>query len=265
MGNKRFVLKMPMKIKLCLFGALVILAFIMSGCDDGVSSGDKNSGTGENTGGDELLYIHAKIENASEYSDVVEVKFMVYDISINRHVELARSIWKNGGFTIELPKTLDSNFLHPLIRRDLLLGGRWIPGIAEMQPTLTINNENVRVDNNYFVGVNKDGWEVVSFIAFMKDEDDIVANFTYVDSDVIISGYTEQEFQVSPNRFERNTMTCSVSWKKGWNVWYLSRHQLATNNMFITKDQWLTTPINELKWLVTPIGTIKRSGRIYED
>jgi hypothetical protein len=192
--------------------------------------------------------ITAKVENASEFRNVVAVKFMAYDISVNRHVELARGNWKNGGFTIEPPKTLDPNFLHPLIRRDVLLGGYWIPGITEIQPTLTISNENVRVDNNYFVGVDKDGKEVASFGLFMEDKDDTHANFTYVDSDVTISGYKIEEFQIRPNRSERNITTYSVSWEKGWNVWCLSRCQSDTGSMFITEDQWSTTPIRGLKW-----------------
>ena len=193
--------------------------------------------------------ITAKVENASEFSNVVAVKFMAYDISVNRHVELARGIWKNGGFTIKLPKALDPNFLHPLIRRNVLLGGYWIPGITEIQPTLTISNENVRVDNNYFVGIDKDGEEVAFFYLFMEDKNSFhEANFTYVDSDVTISGYTKREFQVSPNWSERNTTTYSVSWKEGWNVWYFSEYQLATDSMSITEYQWSTTPIRGLKW-----------------
>jgi len=155
---------------------------------------------------------------------------------------------------IELPKRLGSNFLHPLIRHDVLLGGYWIPGIAEMQPTLTISNESVRVDNNYFAGVDKDGWEVVHFLTFIKDKDDThSAHFTYVDSDVTISGYTKREFQITSNWFERSTMTCSISWKKGWNVWYLSSYESTTDNMLIMENQWSTTPIRKLRWYGYPL------------
>ena len=85
-----------MKKKLCSFGVAVILAFMMSSCGGGESLAGKDSAN-ENNNGNEL-YIDAKVENASEFNNVVEVKFMVYDVSVDRHVELSSSIWKNDGF-----------------------------------------------------------------------------------------------------------------------------------------------------------------------
>jgi len=71
--------------------------------------------------------ITAKVENASKYSNVVEVKLMVYERDTipttqgsvtyfsGHYVELARSDWKNGRFTIELPKKLPANYLRWLV------------------------------------------------------------------------------------------------------------------------------------------------------
>jgi len=203
--------------------------------------------------------ITAKVENASEFSNVVEVKLMAYNNArnVNRHIELARGIWKNDGFTIELPEMLDTFFLHPLVRGNRLLNGRYWPGIEEMQPTLTISNEKVNVTNNYFVGVDKYGEEVATF-SFMKIDDGSHAIFTYVDSDVTISGYRITEFQAQPNWpwSSRDITTYSVNWKKGWNVWYFSYIQSVTDSISIREIHWSTSPISGQKWYGNPIELI---------
>ena len=53
--------------------------------------------------------ISAKVENASECKNVDVVKLMVVDMNSERYeyVELASVKWKNDGFKIKLPKTVN--------------------------------------------------------------------------------------------------------------------------------------------------------------
>jgi len=193
--------------------------------------------------------IKAKVENASKYSNVVEVKLMVHDRNINKYVELARGKWKDGSFTIIPPKALGQNNINALIR-----DGRHPTNIHFVQSTMTISNENVRVGNIYFVGVDKRGNAVATFSPVKEDEDGYTETiFTYVDSDVTIFGYTYGEGHThpanedAPSWFEITT-TYSVEWKKGWNVWCFSRHHTRVDYTVITTEQWSTTPVSGLKW-----------------
>jgi len=206
-----------------------------------------------------------EVENASEFKNVVEVKLMVYErdsiravgsygstFTTNLYIALARSEWKDNGFTIEFPKTLASNYLYPLIRGDAIA-----PPITRIpkQPTTTISNGNVKVTTAYFVGYDKDGNVVAVFSPanIDKNGNTQTATFTYVNSDVSISGYSKAGghampiYPDGPSAFETTT-NYSVKWKKGWNVWSLSRTHTVEGYTAITTEQWTTTPVSELKW-----------------
>jgi len=212
-------------------------------CDNGISPEDN----------DYELHTSARVENASKYSDVVEVKLIVYDLSTDRYVEVARSNWKDGGFTIILPKALDPNYLHSFIHYDGLPST-----ITHVSSTLTISNKNVKILNvSDFIGVDKDGNAVTRFYPFKVDKDGNfnVVRFIYVDSDATISGYIKTETAIAEFDDDKNgdiwyvwekTMNFSLKWKKGWNVWLHSRSYTKTERTII--EQWTTTSESELKW-----------------
>jgi len=232
-----------MRKKLCLFVVLAILVFIAPNCDNGMSPKDN----------DNELRIYAKVENAPEYSDVVEVKLVTVTSGV-----VARGEWKGDGFTIVLPKTLGLNHLHTLINNKAST-----ITIINTPSTLTMSNKNVNVVTANFVGVDKDGNEVTYFFPFEIDKDGNArgAFYTYVDSDVTISGYTEREGIVYTEYDEelfrgmilmriwwpKITTTYSVNWKVGWNIWELSRIYPAGGIGTVT-EEWSSTPFNELKW-----------------
>ena len=112
---------------------------------------------------------------------------MGYDRIIDRDIELARGDWKDDGFTIELPKTLDPNYLHALINNN-----RVYMTIINPPSTVSISNKNVKVGNVAFWGVDKDGNVVTRFYPIEIDSDGNGqdAYYTYVDSDVTISEST---------------------------------------------------------------------------
>jgi len=205
--------------------AMLASCFIFISCD-------KDKG---NTTGSAGQTIYVKVENASEYSNIVEVRFMTFDKIANRYVELAHGDWKDGGFTIELPKMLDANFLYALIDDHVL------PTTIISSSTATINNKNAKVGDAYFYGFDRDGNMVIGFLPLKIDEDIIdpldMIHYRYVDSDVTISGYAEHSY----GNFNM-TNVFSIEWKKGWNISWISASELEGR----TIHKWSTIPFNRL-------------------
>ena len=216
----------------------------------------------------------AKVANASEFSNVVAVKLTVFDrfdttmwgngnLSITeRRVEISRGDWKDGSFTIELPQTLAPNHLRPLVGDRGANHPTNMRGVA--QTAVDISNGDVRIVDALFVGIDKNGNAIATFSPIRSERDrhgqtEVSAFFTYVDSDVTIAGYRIFGFHVQsmpgfPAWLEE-TITYSVKWENGWNVWYRSTHSTVDNDrgMFIASTQWSTTPIYGLKWYGTEI------------
>ena len=217
------------------------LLFAVVGCDKLEKSDEDGS------------YLYATVENASEYSSVVEVLLMGYDGS--KFIELSCGKWKDGGFTIKLPKILEPNHLHALINNNGVE-----TTIIDLSSTVTISNKNAKVMSTEFWGIDKDGYVVTCFYPFKMDEDDNAKRvvYTYADSDVSISDYTEREgvipvkldelllLDIQYVWWEKITAIYSVEWKKGWNVWSYSRfHNMPER---VVTEKWATIPINTLKW-----------------
>jgi len=189
------------------------------------------------------------IENASKPNSIVEVRLMVYDTisewaPVPNHVKLARTNWESDGFTIELPKTLEQNHLRTLFN------GNFPASIPTNQPTVTVSNENVRVATAHVIGFDKRGLPAISFSPVVVYDNEVPwgftqAIFTYVDSDVTISGYTYVE-----TGFGYDISTAySIEWEKGWNVWYFSKYEIISETgRLIMTEQWTTSPIDGLKW-----------------
>ena len=196
--------------------------------------------------------IKAKVENASKNVNIVEVKLMVYDFGIDNYVELARSDWKDGGFTIELPKKLEPNCLHLTgYNRGIL------EPVADPSLNMTISNQNVKAGTAHFWGVDKDGNLVTQFYPFKIDEDGSVNEvfYSFIDSDVTISGSNEKEVIMSMRDSEKKTDILgktkvtdiySVKLKKGWNVWWFSGYSSVSERIIINK--WSTAPFSNMKW-----------------
>lgn len=230
--------------KSIFFTSIIVFAVTMLfGCID----------NNDYTDADTKSSIFVKVENASKYSHIVEVKLMCYDKSKDRSIELASGDWKDDGFTIVLPKTLEPNYFNALVNN----GEIGFPTIINTSSTMNINNKNVKVGSVNFWGVDKDGNWVTHFYPFEidKDGDAKSAFYTFVDADVTISGYTESNTVIGEYDEEINatilhewktTTNYSVKWKKGWNVWSLSKSESAPERTITEK--WSNVSIDELKW-----------------
>jgi len=191
-----------------------------------------------------LNKITAKVENASEFKDVVEVKLLVWDPINRTDVEIASSYWNNGGFKIVINESKSPTYLHPLICGD------WYWSIAsdfdkpstviDEQQTVTISNKDIKLVDAFFVGFDKDGYRVATFSLVKFDKNGHIeaeAKVSYINSDVNISGYTY------PSR-----INYSIDWEKGWNIWYRSTSQKRTGDDITTTQLWSSTPVKGLKW-----------------
>jgi hypothetical protein len=242
------VLKTPLwftAATLCL-----VFLFAITGCDKFEKSDDN-----ENS----LVEIFAKVENPSRFSDVVEVKLVIFD-DTGTQIELARGDWENDGFRIILPKTLNPNNLYTLINSSSINSGI-TPTINNASPTMTISDRNVKVVNADFLAFDKDGNQVTYFFLAEIDKDGNkvpsgITYFTYVDSDVTISDYTEEKVLKGwsgditigdPILYEwTKTTTYSIDWKKGWNVWRFTGSESFQDKTII--EEWTTIPISSLVW-----------------
>jgi len=232
---------------------LYILYFLASSCGNSNSTesiDEKEINTPPEK--QDELYLYAKVENASKYSNIVAVKLMGVDRSIEIDSELARGEWKDGDFSIVLPKTLNPKYFHALINNNGLP-----TTIINTPSTMTISNKIVKVGNANFCGVDKDDKLVTHFFPFKIDENGnaMSAFFTYVDSDVTISGYDETGVVITEYDEDKNadilyvwkkTTTYSVEWKTGWNVWCLSSFQSVPEKTI--NEKWSSIPSSILKW-----------------
>lgn len=199
----------------------------------------------------EVSCINAKVENASKYSNIVEVKLMIFDLGSYNYIELARGNWEGDGFTILLPEKIDPNYLQVSDNSGLL------NPINDPSSNTTINNKNAKAGTASFCGIDKDGNEVTWFYPIKIDEDGNAKEvfFSYLDADVIISGYDITEAmqdimdKESKMRFfglVKTTTIYSLNLKKGWNAWWLLNFVSVAKMRII--NEWSTTPISIQKW-----------------
>ena len=185
----------------------------------------------DDDGSSSIKEIKAKIENASEFSDVVKVKIRAWDSNDNEIV-LATADFKDDGFTLNLPETVNSSLLQSV--------GDGAPS------SLTISNKNAKIFVfESVIGYNKDD-EVIAYFWHGKEEANSgsACMYFYVDSDLKITG-TEKD---SGTDWEE-TMVFSLVLKKGWNVVYETWSYTEQGDKEIYKAELRTSPaIGGIKW-----------------
>ena len=167
--------------------ALIIACFVFSGCNDNDNDDDN----------DTINKIIATVEDGAKYNgQIVTVKFMV-EIGDN-DVAIATGNWSNGGFTIDLPETVEANHLRTLDR---------------FAPSVTVSNNNAKgVFWTFIGGFDVDDRRVDYFYNIKGDNNSTTwVEYIYVDMDVNITGtFSDDE----------ETRVYSLSLKKGWNITY---------------------------------------------
>ena len=152
-----------------------VSSIILAGCDE-----DKDKDDAESEEISTINKITATVEGGSQYNDKVsKVKFV---IDGSQYFVLATGNYSNGGFTIELPQTVDAKYLEEL----------------DFSSSVTVSNENAKILWwTYFGGVDADDEYFCEFIYGKLDKytwDPYYASdftnvlYIYVDSNVNISG-----------------------------------------------------------------------------
>jgi len=204
-----------------------------------------------NEAGNLLETSYFKVENASDFSNISEVIIMGYDRStqdVNSYefVKLARGDWKDGGFSISLPKTLNPNFL----RKFTHIG--WMPqSVIDVSPAIFNSNRNVKVGDVEFWGVDKDGYKVAMFFPSKIDEEGngLRAFFMYANSDATISGFADGVITVRPeggHRILQIRTIYSIEWKKGWNAFTYSGFESIAEETL--REELSSVGFGSLKW-----------------
>ena len=192
---------------------------------------DKDDSDG-NGGG---LTVSGKVENASQYSDVVKVKAKVWDSKNDEDIEIAEAEFKtDGSFSIKLPEKVDANYLSAWDDED-------IPS------TVTVSNRNAKTSYLSFEGVDKNGNHVswLYYGILMGDDDSgAYVDYIYSDSDCSITGtYSDNYYGDVRNE------AYALILKKGWNITYASSSKTSDNDgNYIRNSTFSSAPITGLKW-----------------
>ena len=185
--------------------ALICAGMIFAGCNK--KSNDPDG------------FINAKVENGNSYDFDIVKAIMEYD---DGHMTLAEVVaegeYKNGGFSLNLPETINPMYL------SLMYDDEPLPG-----QEITISDETV-MGNGIFIEAYKSGVYMGDFnyVGVTFEETTLSISFSisqgfylYVDKDLTMSGseYVIEEFLGID--IETN-INADVALKKGWNIMYVT-------------------------------------------
>ena len=160
---------------------------------------------------DDGFKIIGKFDDISQFSDVKKVKAITSygEVDGKKEYVVAEADFKNDGFTINLPATLDAKYLIPI---EELIG----------TSTITISNKSANV-STFVTGIG--GFNSVNEQIFVfgnaKEDDNTMSamSWIYADGDVSISGNFTR-----PGHWDTN-FTYSLNLTKGWNVAYVTERE----------------------------------------
>lgn len=203
----------------------VVVALIVAAA---FTSCDKDDDHGVVSGS--ITQIIAKISNASEFPDVATVKLLAWNNDV-----LAEADFINGGFTIDLPETVDGKYLHQFDE------------IFFYYETLTISKKDAKALHDLRIyGYNSSGKRIAVFsnekyVGNEYSEIYAMTEYLWVDNDVNISG----SYKDTEDKDYVETYSVSLILKKGWNVVYMSENDTEKGY----KVEIKTSPISGLKWI----------------
>jgi transposase-like protein len=182
---KRNYLKMAF---VCLFTVVAICSCKKD--DDNDKTDDDNSSTPDNI-------LTVVVENGSSYNELIDVvKLEAKNKSTDKYETLASAEYKNRGFVLTLPETLNSKYM----------------SIYEYPDGITVSNSNVKIAR-----VDLSAYKSDSHIGYFDHRSGAWEGFlVYADDDVSITG-TKISGADTDTPW---TSKYSVNLKKGWNIQY---------------------------------------------
>ena len=184
----------------------------------------------EAPGNSSITFIDAKVENGTNYNSIFDkVKAIMYYGKDENEFVVAEGKYSNGGFMIQLPATVDPEYLSPIVD-----GGKIGDEEIIMEDWIEISDKTVKGGGISLQAYNQSGdylgdfyylnssWDVSSnktrtMITISVSE----AGFVYCDKDVKITGSTELEEEVEDTQVKVK-VKANAGLKKGWNIIYLT-------------------------------------------
>jgi len=215
---------------------LATMSLYFSACNDEGSNNDGNFGNSS------ITVINAKVENGENYNSTVKVvKAMAYT-SFNQGIVIGTGTYSNSSFTIELPTTVDEQYLE-LILPNFGLGDN--EGIKVSNP----NVKTCSIDIYGFDKLNSPyGNQIVTFEyntqlpSWTSNKDDrfhTYGEIIYVNGDVTITG----------SYYDSDNTHFNIFLKKGWNIMYLETEEVYNGNSYEKEIFHITNNApNNMKW-----------------
>jgi len=247
---------------ICL--AIGVLAF--AACDDKDNSGGGNGG-GENGGGASgIKSISVQVEKGNDYSSVIDSVFVElrwedeYDWD---WVIIARSAYKNGNFTLNLPEKLDDAFLSAFdedededsMLKYVTISDKSVKTVGFSALEAYSNDRGyigyivrTNVDLEYLNSLGEDDVEAILSI-FAKGIYDIA--YVYAEKPVTLNGsYSEKGVEIFDGVYGNVSSSVNVSLKKGWNVvaTKISMQVNALTGLVTAKSEMTSSEPSGLKW-----------------
>jgi hypothetical protein len=186
--------------------AFVSLFTVVALCSCNKDEDDENGAIPNNT-------ITAVVENGASYNSEIDlVKAIVYSERDDRETTLASAPYSNGGFTLNLPASLDAQYLN---------------AFEEVPKGVTISNPNAKIGGANLEAYNKEDSYTGYFYQATGDWRGLLI---YVDGNLSISGnYTETEtYDEETYTHTEKYNNCNL--KKGWNMIYIKETEKTGNS-----------------------------------
>ena len=206
------------KYNLYLIAAIVFVSAAIASCNKDKDDGDNGLSTST------VTTIDATVEGGDALNDLIDEVRLVG--SFGERAVLATAKFSNGGFKIDLPKTLPSNVLESIEGR--------------LQDGVNVSNKNVKWTRTDMRAYDKDD-NLIGRLYYSKSDENtwVYVDFIYSDGDCNITGNVLDEKGIIP-------VTYSVSLKKGWNQMFN-----ITNGLFNDEQEQISTTTIQsgLKWV----------------
>jgi len=206
-----------MKIKRICFFCIVFIcsAIVLTGCN----KNDNSSGGG-------AISTNVKVVNGSSYS-FDKVKAVMYYGNDYEYV-VDETNYSNGGFSINLPATIDNTYLLPVIdvdEDDQSLSWATVSDNTAVGNGINIEGyESGSYMGDFYYGTASQNQTSTSISVYMSE-----GTYIYVDKNVTITGSTT-ETDVSDGLTVNVKSTINATLKKGWNIMYYTISISANGN-----------------------------------
>ena len=201
------------------------------------------------------MTVSGTLEFSERYNDeITKVQVDYYEpVYMGKHVTLARGVYSNGAFSLELPAKVDVIYLNQNLSNE------------DLEPYFKVSNKKVKTGVFGFTATdfdediaksieekNKDGNGIWAYsyktfpLVYLKRDDISTTEglFYYADRNCSITG----TLTASDGH---QTITYSMHLKRGWNIVYHTDKYMETQDKQVRIEELSTKPVSGMKWYVS--------------